>query len=537
MQPKIIAATKPALADILDYYRPTEGLTKMPAAPDKNFDTSIVLSDYLELIQSDYIKNMLSCVVPNNNNSTRITSSLSINTPPSDQCLYTPFYIPKFNFRKLLTIKPAKSEDVFELKFKPYIARQADGQKILRISVDLQRDGEDVAIDEYPAQYAELFQSLLQNKPPLDGKRLWQDIYDLQPVRMPNLKNFPPEIHRKLKLLLTAHTLIQKALIKNFRNYLKQLEPLREIPLAIRAALVLEACQNEALNNNDSTLRVIEDLTYLADRVFNQDISARKLELPQQTDKPLAIISEYFTLEDILQIYRHLPKDVRQELVFISAWEPDFIPQEVKLTSKTIRNNDAQELCSALKFGYYISDETVEKFQSEAKKPQGETTSSSELVLSILDRDTLHNGDKRYAGGIIVINTTKEAHRFVSAFKQLFEPNQEHIFDRRQFHKHEQTLGKIYGKLTRRLLTHHDPLIMLGKSEQEYTAYIRNVLLECLPKTNELLTETDRKNLRAAVNALTAKAVAKQKELKEYVALSANLPAASGRDSYAQTEP
>ncbi|MDR1323219.1 MAG: hypothetical protein LBK68_02155 [Candidatus Margulisbacteria bacterium] len=530
MQPKIIAETKPALADILDYYRPTEGLTKMPAARDKNFDTLIVLSDYLELIQSDYVKNMLSCVVPKNNNSTRITSSLSINTPPSDQCLHTPFSIPKFNFRKLLAVKSAKSEDVFELKLKPYITRQADGQKILRISVNLQRNGENVAIDEYPAQYAELLQSLLQKKPPLDGKRLWQDIHDLQPVRMPNLKNFPPEIRRKLKLLLTAHTLIQSALIENFRNYLKQLEPLREIPLAIRAALALEACQNEALNNNDSTLRIIEDITYLADRVFNQDISARKLELPQKTDKPLAIISEYFTLEDILQIYRHLPKEAHQALVFISAWEPDFIPQEVKLTSKTIRNNDAQELCSALKLGYYISDETVENFQQEP-------AFSKELVLSILDRDTLHNGDKRYTGGIIVINTAKAARKFVNAFKQLFEPNQEHIFDRRQFHKHEQTLGKIYGKLTRRLLTHHDPLIMLSKSKQEYAAYIQNALLECLPKTNELLTETDWKNLWAAVNALVTKAVAKQKVLKKYIASSASLPAASGYDSYAQAKP
>jgi hypothetical protein len=437
-----------------------------------------------------------------------------------------PFFIPKFNFRKLLAVKLVKPEGIFELKLKPYIVQQTSGQKILRISAVLQHDGEDIAIDEYAALYAELLQSLLQNKPPLDGKQLWQDIHDLHPARMPNLKNFPSKIRRKLELFLTAHTLIQSALIDNFRNYLKQLEPLREIPLAIRAALVLEACQNEALNNNDSTLRIIEDLTYLADRVFNQNISARKLALPQQTDKPLAIISKYFTLEDILQIYHHLPKEVRQALVFISAWEPDFIPQEVKLTSKTIRNNDAQELCSLLKLGYYISDETVENFQ------QG-TAFSKESVLSILDRDTLHNGDKRYTGGIIVINTAKEVHRFVTAFKQLFEPNQEHIFDRQQFHKHEQILNRIYGKFTRRLLTHHDPLSILSKDEPEYAAYIRKALLECLPKTTELLTETDTKNLQAAMDMLIAQAVAEQKKLKEYIH---TLP--PQHDSgYAQTEP
>ncbi|GBR74210.1 hypothetical protein NO1_1430 [Candidatus Termititenax aidoneus] len=526
MQSKIIAETKRSLANRL--ISPAKDIAAAQTAPDKNFDTSIVLSDYLELIQSDYVKNMLSVVVPNNNNSTRITSSLSINTLPSNQCLRAPFFIPKFNFRKLLAAKLTKPEGVFELKLKPYIVQQADGQKILRVSAVLRRGGEDVAANNDAAGLEELFQTLLQNKPPRSGKQIWQDIHDLHPVRMPNLKYFPPEIRHKLKSFLSAHTLVQSALIENFRNYLKQLEPLREIPLAIRAALALEACQNEVLNKNDYTLRVIEDLTYLADCVFNQDISAQKLALPQKTSRPLAVISEYFTLEDILQIYRQLPKDVRRPLVFISAWEPDFIPQEVKLTSKTIRNDDAQELCSLLKLDYYISDETVANFQREM-------TPAVESVLSILDRDTLHNGDNRYTGGIIVINTAAEVNKFITAFKQLFSLNQEHVFDRRQFHKHEQTLGRIYGKLTRRMLTHHKPLAMLSKSEQEYTEYIRNALVECLPKTEELLTKTDWKNLQAAVKALTAKAAAEQEELKKYIAAHAFLPVPTG-SGYAQTE-
>jgi hypothetical protein len=505
---------------------------KVIAETPRDFHDSIMLSDYLELTQSSYVKDMLSCVVPNNDNSAWITSSLSINTPASDQSLRQPIFLSKFNFRKLLSIKQTKPAGVYELALRAYV----DGQKNIRLSAILRLDGEMIAkpnippanngqpllqfdaenisgLNEHLEIGQQLIQLLLRQDPPLSGKTLWQNIHDLQPMRLPSLKIFPSETHKKLELFRSSHTLIQTALIKRFKNYLAQLKTTYpKMPLASRAALALDACQNEMLNNA-ARLRIIEDLTYLADCVFNQDISGRKLILPQNSGQPLAIISEYFTLEDILQTYRHLPEDPRRPPVFISAWEPDFVPQELKLTSKTIRNNDAQELCSLLNLGFYISDETVENFQRAAER-------SPELVLSILDRDTLHNGDKRYAGGIIVVNTAAEVEKFIAAFKNLFKPNQEHLFDRRQFHKHEQTLGKIYGKFVRRMLTHHNQLaLMLKTSPEKYAEYIRGALRECLPETAELLTNTDRENLKAAVDALTAKAAAEQKEFQEFVAL------------------
>ncbi|MDR1453916.1 MAG: hypothetical protein LBJ25_08105 [Candidatus Margulisbacteria bacterium] len=526
MQLKIIANHQHPLTEIL--LNGERIMSADKAATDKYFDTFIILSDYQELTQSSYVKDMLSCVVLKNNNSTWVTSSLSINTPPSDRSLRQPVFLPKFNFRRLLSAKQSKTEGVFELTLQPHII-QDNSQKIISLSAILQCDGETIANLEQREIFRELAQELLQKKPPLSNKQLWQNIRDLQPMRLPGLKTFPPAIRRKLELLGLAHMSIQDSLIKNFKNYLEQLKMFPKMPLTLRAALALEACQNEALNNNDQTLRVIEDITYLADRVFNQDISGKKLDLPQNNGQALAIIAEYFTLEDILQIYCHLPEASRRSLVFISAWEPDFIPQETKLTSKTIRNDDAQELCSLLELGYYISDETVEKFQSE-------NALSPELVLSILDRDALHNGNNRYTGGIIVVNKEKEVKNFVKAFTQLFKPNPEYTFERRQFHKREQILGKIYGKFVRRLFTHHKPAKMLADDSRQYEKYIREALEECLsPALLELLTGTDRENLQVAVKVLTAKTAAEQKELKEYVASRAHFLAEAG--GYSQINP
>lgn len=386
-------------------------------------DLRQMITRYQIADRTSYIKDALSILVEQNTNSTVLTSGLGINWHASDRTQRKPLFFKKINFRQLLTTEIRLDKNNYQLKLIPSI-RKTINETVLHVRQLIYRNGQEV---ENTAEYAQVYPLLL--------KKLTDDIAELNidiSVIQENIKTFVPynfknaiaripnidkAMQQKLERFALAHQLIQDAFIKKIRSYIQQVSDSQlELPELVIIAIALEACLNELLTGNAPATRMIENITYIADRFFAQNITPEKLDFfPQNNDpRPLALLAEYFTLEDTLEIFQELPE--KANLAFISAWEPDFISQEKKRKDRQLRNDDTQELCELFGFGFYISDDTISNFNKLSEQLPD--------TLCILDGETFKTFKNEqwhyFSETFFIMNQPAELERFIDTYNEIF---------------------------------------------------------------------------------------------------------------------
>lgn len=321
-------------------------------------------------------------------------------------------------------------------------------------------------------------------------------------------------MQQKLERFALAHQLIQDAFIKKIRSYIQQVSDSQlELPELVIIAIALEACLNELLTGNAPATRMIENITYIADRFFAQNITPEKLDFfPQNNDpRPLALLAEYFTLEDTLEIFQELPE--KANLAFISAWEPDFISQEKKRKDRQLRNDDTQELCELFGFGFYISDDTISNFNKLSEQLPD--------TLCILDGETFKTFKNEqwhyFSETFFIMNQPAELERFIDTYNEIFSFSRdpEHILEADNFHERNLLLSKLYNQLDRRLLTNFDNLELMHRTTPaEYAVHLQNIFDKLKPDKAGILIDTDIISFNKVVDKLSQRLLNMQSWIK-----------------------
>ncbi|MDR1997866.1 MAG: hypothetical protein LBQ83_06055 [Candidatus Margulisbacteria bacterium] len=451
---------------------------KLIAAPDEaillsdeSFDALGWLTTYQVSLRTNYMKDILSVLVPQNDNSTLVTSGLGLNEHQRNPAPRIPVFTAKINFKQLLSTEMNNKYGRFSLKIFAY----ADGQQNIQLQEIFSCNGQKIPNPkECPEEYAYLRSKFRRQAARLSisADELARNIAELRPPDLlgiiRNIPGLDPGLSTRLYKFALSHSSFQNTLLPRIKNYLAQIrqkQPL--LPLPIAAAAALEACANEMLHKGNA-VRTIENITYIADCFYGQNITAQKTGV-ENPDRPLALLAEYFTFEDILQIIQHLPGPASSNLAFISAWEPDFIPQEVKRRSHIIRNDDTRELCSLFDIGFYISDSLVQDFKSTVKR-------TPRALLGILDGESFKSEQSFITETLFIINTPPELEKFTSAYTEIFgHPQiQKNILKTNHFHERSILLAEIYERIIRRILTHYDDFTRIRETSAR--GYFRHLL-------------------------------------------------------------
>ncbi|MFH1429066.1 MAG: hypothetical protein ABIH39_04905 [Candidatus Margulisiibacteriota bacterium] len=170
----------------------------------------------------------------------------------------------------------------------------------------------------------------------------------------------PAASDETLQRYLISHGMMQQELAKRITQYVSQLIHDRpKMPLSIAYALAIDALRLDWYKQGGFLLRAIEVISSFSDALFMNMPTAELLKGINNDlvgNQPIIFCSQYFTLEDVIEITRYMSKHyAKKDYALLSREEPDHIDLHDKILEH-LRSDDPREYAGHLRIGYYIAN-------------------------------------------------------------------------------------------------------------------------------------------------------------------------------------